>query len=57
MTAIYADTLTLDTTPLISLNLVSSTGSQVIASQINVLNSKLTDFFQVEGGDLVSIIN
>ena len=57
MTAIYADTLTLDTTPLISLNLASSTGSQVIASQINVLNSKLTDFFQVEGGDLVSIIN
>jgi hypothetical protein len=34
---------------------MGSTGSQVIASQINVLNSKLTDFLQVEGGDLFTI--
>lgn len=28
-----------------------STGWSILASQINVINSKLTDFLQIEGGE------
>ena len=51
LTKLDADTLVLDGVPLISLQLAMSTGWSIIANQISVLNSKLTDFFWVEGGD------
>jgi hypothetical protein len=48
---IDADSLALDSVPLLTLQLTQSTGWSIQANHISVSNSKLTDFLWVEGGD------